>query len=99
MGAAPGLRVELDGKGPELRVVQSLAGSVVGVDKGDAAPFHGAGVHGIAVVLAGDIGPGAAQVPDGLVDPPVAVFQLIGSAPRRQGGELVPQAGTARAVS
>ena len=44
------------------------------------------------MVLAGDVGPGAAKVPDGLVHAPVAVFQLVGLPPRRQGGELVAQA-------
>ena len=44
------------------------------------------------MVLAGDVSAEAAEVPDGLVYAPVAVFELIGSPTRRQGGELVAQA-------
>ena len=46
------------------------------------------------MILAGDVGADAVQVPDGLIDPPVAVFQLVGAAPHRQGRQLVAQADT-----
>ena len=38
LGASAGLRVELDGKRLQFRIVDALAGAVVGVDKADLRP-------------------------------------------------------------
>ena len=84
--------MELDREGPQVRIVDALAGAVVGVDEAYLPHLHAVAVHGVAVVLAGDVGADAVQVPDGLVDAPVPVFQLVGAAPRRQGRQLVAQA-------
>ena len=83
--------MELHGKGFQVGVVDALAGAVVGVGEGQAAGPDAVGVHGVAVVLAGDEGADAVHVPDGLIDTPVAVFQLVGLAAHGQGRQLVAQ--------
>ena len=92
MGPGACLRVELYGEGPEAGIVHALAGAVVGVGEGNLSGGEAGGVHGIAVVLAGDVGADAVQIPHRLVDAPVAVFQFEGGASGGQRGELVPQA-------
>ena len=72
--------MELDGKRLQLRIVDALAGAVIGVDKTNLAQFHRIAVHRVAVVLAGDVSTDAVQIPDRLVHAPVTVFQLIGAA-------------------
>ena len=76
--------MELDRKGVPVRVVDAFAGLVVRVDVTLFAPLHGLGDDGVTVVLARDEGPGALDVPAGLVDAPVAVLELRGL---RAGGD------------
>ena len=84
--------MELDREGPQLRVIDSLAGAVIDVDKAELPLPEGIGVHSVAMVLGGDVGPHALQIPDRLVRPPVAVFQLIGLSAVCQRQQLVAQA-------
>ena len=84
--------MKLHRKRPKPGVVDTLAGSVVGVGEADPPHPDGVRVHGVAVVLAGDIGPGTTPIPHGLVHAPVAIFQLEGLPSRRQRRQLVPQA-------
>ena len=86
--------MELDGKRPQLRVVDTLAGTVIGVGIANPAQFHRIAVHSVTVVLAGDIGADTGHIPDRLVYAPVAVFQLIGAAPGGQSCQLVAKADT-----
>ena len=50
------------------------------------------GVHGIAVVLAGDFDLAVREPQDGVIAAPVAKLELIGAPAEGQGDELVPQA-------
>ena len=84
--------MELDCESLQFRIVDALAGAVVGVGKADLAQLHCIAVHGVAVVLAGDVGADALHIPDRLVHASVAVFQLIGAAPGGQRRQLVAQA-------
>ena len=76
LGPGAGLWMELDRECPQVRIVDALAGAVVGVDEADLPHRQAGTVHGVAMILAGDVGADAVQVPDGLIDPPVAVFSL-----------------------
>ena len=92
-GAGAGLRMELNSEAVLLRIVQSFAAAVVGVDIGQPGDArHGIAVHGIAVILAGDVASTGGAVLHRLVAAPVAVFQLIGFSAHGQGHELMPQA-------
>ena len=77
MGAAAGLRVELDGKGGDIGVPDPFAGAVVGIDIAHLAALGEVfGVDRVAVVLAGDEDPVGTEVFDRLVGASMAVFEL-----------------------
>ena len=84
--------MKLDGKAIQPRVVHTLAGAVVCVDKAQHAfSLKRGAFHGVAVVLAAYIGAAAVYLSDGLVPAAVAVFELDGLAAHGKSRELVSQ--------
>jgi len=83
-GAGAGFGVELHGEGPVVGVVDALAGLVVGVYETHPARGQAVRHHGIAVILAGDVGMAGDEVAAGLVGPAMAVLELFGLSPNGQ---------------
>ena len=95
IGSGPiviGQAAEFDYAGTQACLALKEEGYEVILANSNPAQLHRVAVHGIAVVLAGDIGADALHIPDGLVHTPVAVLQLVGAAARGQRRQLVAKA-------
>ena len=85
--------MKLHGKALQAGIFHSLAAAVVGVDKNLSA--HAGKTfadHGVTVILAGDIGAVAADLPHRLVGSPVPVMQFFGLAAHGKRRQLMPEA-------
>ena len=89
-----GFGVELERKGPLARVVEAFTGAVVDVDEAHHRPGIGQRgvVHGVAVILTGDIDPAGLEVLRRLVCAPVAELHLSCACAGGNGHHLVTQA-------
>ena len=90
--------VELYRKSAKFRVINALAGAVVGVYERDDSFRDTVGIHRVAVILTGNIRPqsltrlsGGSDFPNRMICAPVSKFELISFSARRKSGKLMSQ--------
>ena len=94
MRTRAGLGVVLHAEGRNVAAGDAFDDAVVQVDVGDVDGVKGALVHGIVMVLAGDLDLAGGQPADRMVAAVMAERQLVGLTPEGGGHQLVPEADT-----
>ena len=92
LGPGACFRMKLDPEKRPITGTNPFVGAVIDVDK-PGFPFRGQGllVHGVTMVLTGDVATPRNEILDRLINAPMPIGQFIGVAAGGQRQQLIPQ--------